>query len=878
MFGDRQIRAIRVGENQFGVHKSGSNSRPIIACFVGFWAATSLLPALQAEIQTPSAESCREALLHGDYETVITQCRLAIEQRRYGESWRIWKARAELRTGDYRAAAKTVEAALQRYGWSLELRWWAYQVYRRTGQHGRARQLLQEIDRTASESPWRYSGASQLLILGHAALEVGADPKAVLNGFYHRAQQADPSLPEPALAIGELALDKHDRELAADVFKDLVKQFPTHPEAHFGLARAIAAADPGGSMQALNKTLELNPNHVGAMLYRAEMEMDSERSRQAHVWLERALAINPHSTPAWALKAALASGSLDPRCANQFRSTALAHNPLDPQVDYLIGRRLSRKYRFAEAAECQRAALAVDPYFTPAQIQLSQDLLRLGQEEEGWQLCEAAHQSDQYDSLAFNLLQLRDHLRTFETIESEHFVIRMEAREAAVYGPRALRLLESAYAVLGPRYGVELTRPVLVEIFPDPADFAVRTFGVPGVQGFLGVCFGNVITANSPASQGANPSNWEATLWHEFAHVMTLTRTQQRIPRWLSEGLSVYEEVRRDSRWGQPVLPEYRSRILAGKMTPVRELSHVFLQSTSPVDTQFAYYQSYLLVKFIEEQFGHDQLLAILDDLAHGLSINDTLERNLTQLDLLQAAFDEYARQQISQGAAAEFWRRPEQFDQWLQKPESEFTAWVAEEPVNAVAGRTCVERLIKSGQWSEAATELRRLMAADTAGQMARWTLQRLAQCYRETQQESSERAALERLIQIDATAPDALQRLIELDQQAGNWQAVLRHASRLQQVNPMLLNSWQAQLEAAREIQAGEACTEACRALLALESGNAAQLHFWMAEQLIDTDPPAARRHVLQAIERAPRFRQAHQLLASLRASAESDSPTPD
>jgi len=59
---------------------------------------------------------------------------------------------------------------------------------------------------------------------------------------------------------------------------------------------------------------------------------------------------------------------------------------------------------------------------------------------------------------------------------------------------------------------VELTQPTVVEIFPEQKDFAVRTFGMPGNPGYLGVCFGSVITANSPASQSANPANWEDVL------------------------------------------------------------------------------------------------------------------------------------------------------------------------------------------------------------------------------------------------------------------------------------------------------------------------------------------------------------------------------
>ena len=45
------------------------------------------------------------------------------------------------------------------------------------------------------------------------------------------------------------------------------------------------------------------------------------------------------------------------------------------------------------------------------------------------------------------------------------------------------------------QHGVEFDRDIIVEIFPKKQDFGVRTFGLPWAEGFLGVCFGPVITA-----------------------------------------------------------------------------------------------------------------------------------------------------------------------------------------------------------------------------------------------------------------------------------------------------------------------------------------------------------------------------------------------
>lgn len=52
-----------------------------------------------------------------------------------------------------------------------------------------------------------------------------------------------------------------------------------------------------------------------------------------------------------------------------------------------------------------------------------------------------------------------------------------------------------------------------MEIF-DSQKGLVRTFGMPDDPGYLGVCFGRVVTANSPAANKASPVNWEAVLWH----------------------------------------------------------------------------------------------------------------------------------------------------------------------------------------------------------------------------------------------------------------------------------------------------------------------------------------------------------------------------
>ena len=132
-----------------------------------------------------------------------------------------------------------------------------------------------------------------------------------------------------------------------------------------------------------------------------------------------------------------------------------------------VAEALLQKYRFAEGAAYQRTALAFDAKYLPASVQLAQDLLRLGREEEGWKLAAEAHQEDGYHVANFNLLELKDRIAKFKTLENESFIVRMEAKEAAVYGPRVLRLLDRAKQTLCDKYELDLKDRITVEIFPD---------------------------------------------------------------------------------------------------------------------------------------------------------------------------------------------------------------------------------------------------------------------------------------------------------------------------------------------------------------------------------------------------------------------------
>ncbi len=77
-------------------------------------------------------------------------------------------------------------------------------------------------------------------------------------------------------------------------------------------------------------------------------------------------------------------------------------------------------------------------------IQLCQDLLRLGDEDEGWKLAAAIFADDAYNVVAYNLTTLHDRIAGFRTLQGDGFIVRMDPREADLYGQRVLDLLARA--------------------------------------------------------------------------------------------------------------------------------------------------------------------------------------------------------------------------------------------------------------------------------------------------------------------------------------------------------------------------------------------------------------------------------------------------
>lgn len=840
------------------------------------FASTNFLQDLDSR-ERPESENDRAfRLFHeGRYAEAVALARVIdanLGEFSVQEQWPILIIEAQLATGDYSDAQKSLDLALERFPNSIRLRWTGIDVCRFNSNESRADKLREEIGELVARSSWRYRDKANQILLGKYFLSRKADAKEVLDSFFTPIKNRNPNDPEIFRAIGELAFEKHDFGLAADNFSRVVELAPGDADALCQLAQSLLPGDAERANESLNQALAINPGHMPSLLLVADQHISSERYAQAETALAEILKTNPMHPDAWAYRAVIAHLANDPAREGECRDNALGHWRGNPLVDHLIGRELSEKYRFAEGAAYQRRSLVYDKNYLPAKMQLANDLLRLGQELEGWKLADEVFDADQYSVLAHNLVTLRDQISQFRTLERDGFVVRMESAEADIYGNRVLDLLARAKQELTKKYQTELETPIFVEIFPRQQDFAIRTFGLPGGAGFLGVCFGRVITMNSPAAQGASLTSWESVLWHEFCHVVTLQKTKNKMPRWLSEGISVYEENLADPAWGEALNLQYRDMMLGQDLTPVSQLSGAFLRPASPLHLQFAYYESSLVVAHLIEQYGHAALLEVLDELSIGTPINDALRRHMAPVEFIDRKFAEFARSRAESLAPAAKWYDEESP---VDRNAKQWAQWNAEHPDSLRGLLSESTAWIKEKNWAQAVNPLEQAIRLSPDLKQAQWLLVRACRELGETEKELS---VLEDLAKIEADDVELFARLLEMSSANNDWEKTMVYAQKLLALNPLLPAPHRYLAKAAEEMRDDQRVVESLGVLTKLNPLDAADVHYRRALALHRLGKlDSARREVVLALERAPRYRDAHALLLKIveqQSTAEGDS----
>jgi tetratricopeptide (TPR) repeat protein len=315
---------------------------------------------------------------------------------------------------------------------------------------------------------------------------------------YRDATSGAPTDASLQTAWGDLFLQKYNRAEALKSYQMSLQMDARWTPALVGAAQALEEDNPPQAAAFAKRALEINPSSVDALLFLARQAADADKNDEAKDHLQKALGVNPASLDAHALIAALAY--VDDRQQEYEAEVVktLAIVPNYGEVYRVAGERAAHKYRFDEAVTLARRASALDASNSRALSDLGMDLLRTGDETAARTALEQAFKLDGYDVVTKNLLDVLDKVDQFVTIRDGDIIVRMDKDEAPVLGDYAVPLAHKALETFEKRYEFMPKGPILIEIFPKHDDFAVRNLGLPGAIGALGICFGRVVSLDSP--------------------------------------------------------------------------------------------------------------------------------------------------------------------------------------------------------------------------------------------------------------------------------------------------------------------------------------------------------------------------------------------
>ena len=640
--------------------------------------------------------------------------------------------------------------------------------------------------------------------------------------------------------LGELFLEKYNSADAQSTFDEVLRANPSHPRALLGAARRRFFDNVRGADSLVARALQVNSAYPEAHAFRAELHLDLEEYRDAEREVDRALQVNPSLSEALAVKAAVRYLVGDRAGFETAKSRALAVNPKSAELYTTVAELAARVRHYREAAEFAREGAAVDAKNWRAFGVLGLNQLRLGQIADGRKSLETSFAGDPYNIWIKNTLDLLDTFKNYDETKTDHFVFMVEKDESALLEPYLAELSEAAYRRFATKYGYTPPPPIRIEVYRSHADFSVRTVGLAGI-GALGVSFGTTLAFDSPAAKDAGPFNWGSTVWHELAHTFTLGATEHRIPRWLSEGLSVYEERRARPGWGFDVTPAFLDAYQKKKLVRVSRMNDGFMHPAYPEQVMFSYYQASLVCELIARDFGEAALIRMLQGYRAGQTTEQVFQSVLkSDLASFDRRFDAYMK---------------ERFDATVANLD-EFVAKLGQ-------GRALAQR----GQTAEAIPALLRAKALFPqygGDDGPAWQLAMIYKAQGDTRRAAEE---LKSLVSVNETSYQAHMELADLLEKLGDPKGAAEALDGAMYINPFDLAAHQRLAGFYGAAGDPSKVVRERRAVLALAPVDRAEALYQLAVAYRAAgDAAAARKTVLRALEDAPNFEKAQALLLTI------------
>lgn len=305
---------------------------------------------------------------------------------------------------------------------------------------------------------------------------------------------------------------------------------------------------------------------------------------------------------------------------------------------------LTARRKFTAAERAYQRCMTVMPELAEAKNALGMLYMQTGRTDKATEVLDAAFKADPYHVRVSNMRKVLKVLGGYETVTTDHFVIRVDSKADRILAEYMAEYLEESYAELTKLYGYEPPTRTTFEIYHDSKSgltahelFSARMVGLPWIQ-TIGASTGMMVALASPTAV-KQPFNWARVLKHEFVHILTLQQTGFNIPHWFTEALAVTSEgLEFSSTWNRLLL----ERVPQDKLWKLDELNHIFARPETPDNWQFAYCQSRLYAQFMIEKHGAESIAKLLEAYRRNRATNDAIK------DVFKMSGDEFHQQYVT--------------------------------------------------------------------------------------------------------------------------------------------------------------------------------------------------------------------------------------
>lgn len=533
---------------------------------------------------------------------------------------------------------------------------------------------------------------------------------------------------------GDLLLEKYNR---AQALPELNRALAINPRAADVLVSLGNAAyqknDLKEAADYADQALKINSRHIGAFWLKADILITEGQLTEALEFIQKALAVNPNDQRTLARQAAvyiLRDGPPEPEQLDDLLANLSAidnykpDNPDDftklvlnlakrnPHPGYFLSilaelLESRRKYDLAEVFYAQ--AIKSMPQLSAPKTALGLLYMRVGKTAEASKLLDEAFDADPFHVRVSNMRKVLKVLDGYETIATDHFVIRVDSELDKVLGQYMAEYLEEIYPELTKQFGYEPPQRTHFEIYNQAKGlsahqwFSARMVGLPWIQ-TIGASTGVIVALASPTAAD-QPFNWARVLKHEFVHIITLQQTKFNIPHWFTEALAVTSEGGNGPEvWNELLL----ERVPKGEIRSLDELNEGFQRPDSPEDWQFAYCQSRLYAKYMIETYGKETIPKMLEAYRKNISTKDAIPPVFgVDVETFEKGYRDYLNRLVSeiQGGV------PEKA-QTLAELEKAYQA----KPNDAAIGGRYATALVKAQHWDQAKQIAEKAIALDKA------------------------------------------------------------------------------------------------------------------------------------------------------------------